>query len=82
MRTTLTLDEDVAALLKRLRQRSGKSLKELVNAALREGLPRLMERKQQPPRFQVRPIEVGRCLLPSLDDVAEVLAQGEGENFR
>lgn len=38
MRTTLTIDDDVAAMLKRESQRKGLSFKELVNSALRRGL--------------------------------------------
>ena len=37
MRTTLTLDEDVAAILERLRKSRDTSLKDLVNEALRRG---------------------------------------------
>ena len=40
MRTTLTLDEDVAAKLKAEMRRNGKSLKETINQALRRGLTR------------------------------------------
>ncbi len=82
MRTTITLDDDVAALLRQLRRRSNKSLKELINAALREGLPRLMEEPSKRRRFRVRPLKVGKCRLPALDDVAEALAAAEGEAFR
>ena len=66
----------------RLRERSGKSLRELVNAALREGLPRLFQGREEHHRFVVRSLEVGRCLLPAVDDVAETLAAAEGEDFR
>lgn len=38
MRTTLTLDEDVARELRRRMRRSGESLKAAVNEALRRGL--------------------------------------------
>jgi len=38
MRTTLTLDEDVAAKIKAEARRSGKSFRETVNDALRRGL--------------------------------------------
>ncbi len=38
MRTTLTIDDDVAAMLKRESRRKGLSFKELVNSALRRGL--------------------------------------------
>jgi len=38
MRTTLTLEDDLAQLLKRLARTSGRSFKEVVNAAIRRGL--------------------------------------------
>ena len=41
MRTTLTLDRDVAARLERLRKARKTSLKSVVNEALRQGLERL-----------------------------------------
>jgi hypothetical protein len=40
VRTTLTLDQDVAAKLKSEMRRSGKSFKETVNDLLRRGLAR------------------------------------------
>lgn len=81
MRTTLTLDEDVAVLVERERRRTQRSLKEVVNDALRAEL----ERRSAPPprrkRFVTKAI-LGRPLLPSYDSVAEVLAYGEGEDYR
>ena len=38
MRTTLTIDDDLAAILEQERKRKGKSLKEVVNSLLRRGL--------------------------------------------
>lgn len=38
MRTTLTLDDDVAAALKRAARSSGRTFKEIVNDGLRVGL--------------------------------------------
>jgi hypothetical protein len=38
MRTTLTIDDDVAATLERLRRDRDASLKDLINEALRRGL--------------------------------------------
>ncbi|NDE85532.1 MAG: antitoxin [Verrucomicrobia bacterium] len=38
MRTTLTIDDDLAAILERETRRKGMSFKELVNSALRRGL--------------------------------------------
>jgi hypothetical protein len=41
MRTTLTLDDDVAAMLQQLRKARGDNFKALVNEALRAGLKQL-----------------------------------------
>ena len=82
MRTTLTLDPDVAALLQRVRHTQGGSFKTVVNDALREGLRHLIEPPGPPVRYRTPTVDLGRCLVGSLDDVAEVLAAGEGERFR
>jgi hypothetical protein len=44
MRTTLTLDDDVAVQLERLRRARDANLKDLVNEALRLGLSRRRQR--------------------------------------
>jgi metal-responsive CopG/Arc/MetJ family transcriptional regulator len=81
MRTTLSLDDDVAAALERLRNEREASFKELVNEALRHGL-RQMRRKERRTRIRTRAVDLGRCRIASLDDVAEALALAEGEAFR
>ena len=80
MRTTLTLDDDVAAVLNRLRRMHKVSLKQLVNDALRAGLQQLSgpQRKNKP--YRMPTVSLGRCLVGSLDDVADVLAVAEGED--
>ncbi len=82
MRTTLTLDRDVAALVARLRKARGESLKDLVNAALREGLKHLAAPPRKRARFRTRSVDLGSCLLGNVDNLAEVLAVAEGESFR
>ena len=83
MRTTLTIDPDVAALLRRAHGSRGGSFKALVNEALRQGLRRM---SAPPPDrsacYRTATADLGRCLHASLDDVAEVLAVAEGERFR
>jgi hypothetical protein len=77
VRTTLTLEEDVAARVKRESQRSGRSFKEVVNDLLRRGLD--AKRSQLPPKpFAVRARPLG--LRPGLDydNVADLLEQIEG----
>lgn len=82
MRTTLTIDDDNTAAIERLRAERGDSLKELVNEALRRGLRELEEPPKHPRgRYRVTPVDLGRCRLASLDDVAAALAVAEGEDF-
>jgi ribbon-helix-helix CopG family protein len=81
MRTTLTLDNDVAARLERMRERRRVPLKQIVNDALREGLDRL-EDPQPPKRFRTRVRSLGRPLVGSLDNVEEVLDVVEPHQFK
>lgn len=81
MRTTLTLEDDVAAQLERLRRQRHLSLKQVVNLALREGLATLKKPPSRKQQFQTRPLNLGRCYLPALDNVAEALVFAEGEDF-
>lgn len=81
MRTTLTLDDDVVKLLERARRRQGGSLKQLVNAALREGLPRLDTPRTPRKRHATKAVSLGRCLVDNVDDVADALATADGERF-
>ena len=82
MRTTLTLDKDVAALLERVRRARKGRLKELINDALRQGLRRMIAPAPRGKPFHTRTVSLGRCLVGSVDDISEVLAVAEGENFR
>ena len=81
MRTTLTLDEDVAALLKRITAKEKGSFKEVVNQALRRGLTAITA---EPPRtpFHTTGFDLGPSLVGSLDNVEEVLARVEGEHHK
>lgn len=82
MRTTLTLDEDVAAMIERVRKTRGGSLKDIVNEALREGLKRAGTRPRRRKSFRTTPCDLGPCLLGNVDNVAEVLAVVEGESSK
>lgn len=80
-RTTLTPDPDVATELQRRRQLNGTSLKQEVNDLLRAGM-RLQDLTPKRRRFKTAALPLGRPLLDSFDDVAEVLAIAEGEDHR
>jgi hypothetical protein len=82
MRTTLTLDDDVVALLEQFRESRGYRFREALNLALREGLLGL-ERPQEPLKpYQTPEVSLGRPRLPSLDNIGDVLALAEGEDHR
>ena len=84
MRTTLTLDDDVAKEIERLRAERRTGLKETINAVLRAGVATLRSRKKTPARskFRTEPVSLGTPRLKSLDNIDEVLSLGEGENYR
>lgn len=82
MRTTLTLDDDVAALLGDLRRKQKASFKTVVNKALRRGLQEMTVPPKQAPPFRTRSVWAGRVLIDSIDNIAEVLAIAEGEDFK
>jgi hypothetical protein len=82
MRTTLTLDKDVATLLERLRKARGASLKDLVTEALREGLRHMTSPPRKRAPFRTASVDLGRCLVSNVDNVVEVLAVAESESFR
>ncbi len=82
MRTTLTLDPDVASLAQRLQKKRGLSFKAVVNEALRQGLRTMAAPSSGAGNYRTPSVDLGRCLTGSLDDVAEVLAVAEGEEFR
>jgi hypothetical protein len=82
MRTTLTLDEDVAAKLQSESRRSGRSFREVVNETLRRGLARPSSTPVGA-AFKVAARDLGE-LQPglTLDNVAELLEQAEGPDHR
>ncbi|MGH7553979.1 MAG: DUF2191 domain-containing protein [Longimicrobiales bacterium] len=82
MRTTLTLDDDVVALLNRERARSKRPFRQVVNEALRAGLTRTVQAKRRVEPYRTQAVSLGRCLLPNLDNVEQILAIVEGEGHR
>ena len=64
MRTTLTLEPDVAEQLERAARGSGKGIKATVNEALRIGLG-MLGKPTAPPKFRIRSFVNG--LQPGID---------------
>jgi hypothetical protein len=83
MRTTLTLDDDIAVMVERIGRQRQLSLKEVVNQALRVGLEQLERpRSGRAERFETAVVSLGGCLLPDLEDIAGVLEVLEGDQHR
>jgi len=58
VRTTLTLDDDVAALLEKENHRANEPMKQTVNRVLRSGLT-VAANPPKPKRFVVKPFDTG-----------------------
>ena len=82
MRTTITLDEDVAAKLTSLARRTGRAFRDVVNETLRRGLARPAGSPARQP-FLVRARDMGaRRPGITLDNVADLIEQVEGPLHR
>ena len=65
MRTTLTLDDEIATALREIAYRTGESFKAAVNATLRAGLA-AAEAPPKPKRYRLKPASLGGA-LPGVD---------------
>jgi hypothetical protein len=82
MRTTVTLDDDVAVRLQREQRKRGAAFKEVINDVLRAGLDASDRRRKPAARFRTTGFDLGDSLVGSLDNVEEVLSRAEGEGHR
>lgn len=81
MRTTLTLDPDVASKARKGAARLGKPFKEVINAALRLGLEQLL--KPRPAKaYRTQPKPMGLRQGFTYDNIAELIARAEGEDHQ
>jgi predicted ATPase len=78
MRTTVSLDDDVAKALEELRREKGLGTSAALNELVRRGLAASAEK---PRRFTQRTSSMGRPRIP-LDDIGEALEVLEGEAHR
>ncbi|HZK92141.1 MAG TPA: hypothetical protein VFC56_18535 [Stellaceae bacterium] len=78
----MTLETDVAAALESRRRTGDKSLKELINTALRRGLKELAAPARPRKESRTHPVSLGRCLIGDVVSVSDALAIAEGEQFK
>lgn len=82
MRTTLTLDDDVAARLQQVMRKRRQAFKAVLNEALRAGLEALDRPPAPRKTFRTKGFALGPSLIGSLDNIEEVLSRVEGEQHR
>lgn len=81
MRTTLTIDPDIAVQAKKAVQITGMPFKSVINQALRIGIHAVLSpKKSRKYRTQGRAMGLRKGL--SYDNIQELLAVAEGEDFR
>ena len=82
MRTTLTLDDDVAASLHEVSRKSGESFKQVVNDTIRRGLASRRTAERAGP-FRLEPRDLGPLRSGvSLDDIGALLEAIEGAEHK
>lgn len=79
MRTTITLDDDVAAELEALRRAGNRTFKDVVNETLRAGLRPAPTEAGRPVRY-TQPRDLGAS--PDISDVSAALAMLDEEKYR
>ena len=73
MRTTLTIEDEIARRLKEIAYRTGKSFKSVVNDSLRAGISRRPD-VPAPKPYRVKPVAMGEVVGPYNLDKALLLA--------
>lgn len=83
MRTTVTIDDDLAVLLEKKRRETGATFKDVLNEALRDGLLHDVPAQQRSrEHFRTKPLPLGEPLLDDLTDSGGVLAYLDGDSAR
>ena len=81
MRTTLTIDDNIARQLKEIVHRSGRSFKAVVNDALRAGIEKNRIAEVARP-YRLEPVSMGEVVGPyNLDKALQMADQLEDEEI-
>lgn len=83
MRTTVTIDDDLAIRLERERLELHKTFKDYLNEVIRAGLAaRGQTQVASTERFHTAPAHLGSRLVGDVHSVSELLAVAEGDDHR
>lgn len=81
MRTTLTLDDDVAVEIERIRATRNISLKQAINELLRLGILQHARPKVPKKPFRTKTYDLGEMLV-DVTCISQALAIVEGEDYK
>jgi len=81
IRTTITLDDDVATMLRAIHEKEKKTFKQVVNEVLRLGIMEKQPDSEKLAHYETPLLQTGPCLYPNLDSVADILAAAEKEDY-
>ncbi len=76
----MTIEDDIAVEIERIRRERDRTLKDVINDALRRGLREMRARPERKP-FRTAGHNMGKFLV-NADNVAEAIAHAECENFK
>lgn len=81
-RVTVYFEPGLHMTLRLKAAQTERSVSDLVNTAVRLGLQQMIAPPARSERYRTRSVDLGRCLVGDVDDVAGALAAAEGEHFR
>jgi hypothetical protein len=81
MRTTLTIEPEVASLLKKFIKDTGLSLKSAVNELLKRGLID-SGKKNSPKKYTTKPHDAGEVLAPDIDNIGALMSRLDEEKLK
>ena len=82
MRTTITLDDDVASMINQLKKNENKPFKQIVNELLRAAITGKKSAQKQNKKYSTPVVTESRCLYPNLDNISDILAVAEKEDYK
>ena len=81
MRTTLTIEPEVASLLKKFIKETGLSLKSAVNELLKRGLMD-SKKKDATRKYTTKSHDAGEVLVPDIENIGALMSMLDEEKFK
>jgi hypothetical protein len=69
----MTIRDDIAVELKRLRKERDLSFKDVVNEALEQGVERMRQKPKRKTPFKMKTVDLGPLLYPSVKDALQAM---------